>query len=97
MYCTTFMQNFLNQFLLAILSIVVFNWSWLGLPLKISILYVYVFLLQVTELHGHGKILNPNEVAVLGPDGTVTDTIKTKNIVIATGSEVTPFPGIEVR
>ncbi|NEU34948.1 FAD-dependent oxidoreductase, partial [bacterium LRH843] len=36
-----------------------------------------------------------NEVTALKSDGS-TEVIKTKNILIATGSEVTPFPGIEV-
>ncbi|XP_069987657.1 dihydrolipoyl dehydrogenase, mitochondrial [Penaeus vannamei] len=44
---------------------------------------------------GHGKITGPNEVTVLKEDGS-NDTVKTKNILIATGSEVTPFPGIPV-
>ena len=51
---------------------------------------------KVTHLDGHGKITGANEVSVLGSDGTVQDVIQTKNIMIATGSEVTPFPGIEV-
>jgi len=51
---------------------------------------------KVTHLEGHGKITGPNQVSVLGPDGGVTEVVNTKNIMIATGSEVTPFPGIEV-
>ncbi|XP_071806615.1 dihydrolipoyl dehydrogenase, mitochondrial-like [Asterias amurensis] len=51
---------------------------------------------KVTRLEGHGKITTPNEVAVLHPDGKVKEVIKTKNILIATGSEVTPFPGLEI-
>lgn len=42
---------------------------------------------------GHGKIMSSNEVAVLDADGNATETVKAKNILIATGSEVTPFPG----
>merc|ERR1712112_54457 len=34
--------------------------------------------------------------SVLGPDGSVTEVVNTKNIMIATGSEVTPFPGVPV-
>lgn len=34
-------------------------------------------------------------MSVTKSDGSI-DTIKTKNILIATGSEVTPFPGIEI-
>ncbi len=51
---------------------------------------------KVGHLEGHGKITGPNEVSVLDPSGNVVDTVKTKNVMIATGSEVTPFPGIEV-
>ncbi|KAL7643889.1 UNVERIFIED_CONTAM: hypothetical protein RMT77_005898 [Armadillidium vulgare] len=51
---------------------------------------------KVKPLKGHGKITGPNEVSVLGEDGNVVDTVRTKNILIATGSEVTPFPGIEI-
>jgi len=51
---------------------------------------------KVSHLEGHGKITGPNQVSVLGPDGAVTEVVNTKNIMIATGSEVTPFPGIEV-
>ena len=32
----------------------------------------------------------------MGADGEVTEVVNTKNIMVATGSEVTPFPGIEV-
>merc|ERR1712212_1246296 len=51
---------------------------------------------KVTHLEGHGKITGPNQVSVVGPNGDVTEVVNTKNILIATGSEVSPFPGIEV-
>lgn len=51
---------------------------------------------KVQHLEGHGKITGQNEVSVLAPDGSVSDVVKAKNIMIATGSEVTPFPGIEI-
>jgi len=51
---------------------------------------------KVTHLEGHGKITGPNQVSVIGPDGNVAEVVNTKNIMIATGSEVTPFPGITV-
>merc|ERR1712240_977288 len=51
---------------------------------------------KITHLEGHGTITGPNQVSVLGPNGDVTEVVNTKNIMIATGSEVTPFPGIEV-
>jgi dihydrolipoamide dehydrogenase len=44
---------------------------------------------------GWGSIKSANEVEVKAKDGT-SRIISTKNILIATGSEVTPFPGIEV-
>lgn len=51
---------------------------------------------KITGLKGHGKITGTNEVSVLNEDGSVADTVKTKSILIATGSEVTPFPGITI-
>ncbi|CAK9815298.1 Dihydrolipoyl dehydrogenase, mitochondrial [Anthophora quadrimaculata] len=51
---------------------------------------------KVEWVKGHGKITGPNQVTALGPDGSVVNTINTKNIIIATGSEVSPFPGIEI-
>jgi len=50
---------------------------------------------KVTHLSGHGKITGPNEVTVLRADGS-SEKVSAKNILIATGSEVTPFPGIPV-
>lgn len=50
---------------------------------------------KVTHIKGHGKITGTNEVTALKPDGS-SEKVNTKNILIATGSEVTPFPGIEV-
>lgn len=41
-----------------------------------------------------GSIAAPNKVEVKGEKGV--ETINTKNIIIATGSEVTPFPGVTV-
>ena len=51
---------------------------------------------QVTHVQGHGTITSPHEVTV-HQSGGGKQVLKTKNILIATGSEVTPFPGIEVR
>lgn len=51
---------------------------------------------KVEWVKGYGKITNPNQVTALGPDGSVVSTINTKNIIVATGSVVTPFPGIEI-
>lgn len=50
---------------------------------------------KITLINGHGKITDKNQVTAIKPDGS-TETVNTKNILIATGSEVTPFPGIEV-
>lgn len=46
----------------------------------------------ITSVKGHGTLAGPNKVIATKPDGT-TDEINTKYILIATGSEVTPFPG----
>lgn len=51
---------------------------------------------KVTHVSGFGKISGPNEVTVIKSDGS-EEKISTKNILIATGSEVTPFPGIEIN
>ena len=53
------------------------------------------FYLKVTRIDGFGKITGPNEVTVKKTDGS-EEKISAKNILIATGSEVTPFPGLEV-
>ncbi|XP_041935075.1 dihydrolipoyl dehydrogenase, mitochondrial-like [Alosa sapidissima] len=50
---------------------------------------------KVTHVNGLGTITGPNEVTATGSDGS-KHVINTKHILIATGSEVTPFPGIEV-
>ncbi|XP_066992685.1 dihydrolipoyl dehydrogenase, mitochondrial [Anabrus simplex] len=50
---------------------------------------------KVTLINAHGKITGTNEVTALKADGS-KEVVKTKNIMIATGSEVTPFPGIEI-
>ena len=35
-------------------------------------------------------------MSVLSSDGSVSDVVRTKHIMIATGSEVTPFPGVTI-
>jgi dihydrolipoamide dehydrogenase len=50
---------------------------------------------KVTLISGHGKITGVNQVTALKTDGS-SEVVNTKNILIATGSEVTPFPGIDV-
>jgi len=44
---------------------------------------------------GHGRIKGEGEVEIALSDGT-SETVSTKNIVIATGSEVMPLPGVEI-
>jgi len=44
---------------------------------------------------GDARIINPGQVLVTRPDGT-TRTLMAKNIVIATGSDVAPLPGVTV-
>nr|XP_039268250.1 dihydrolipoyl dehydrogenase, mitochondrial-like [Styela clava] len=50
---------------------------------------------KVTHVRGHGMIKSPTQVIATNEEGN-SEVINTKNILIATGSEVTPFPGIEV-
>lgn len=52
--------------------------------------------MQVTGIRGHGTISAPGKVTVNKEDGS-QETLEAKNILIAAGSEVTPFPGIDVR
>ena len=49
---------------------------------------------KVTVLTGIGRIEGPGKVAVKGEGGE--QVLLTKNIVIATGSEPTPLPGVEI-
>ena len=49
----------------------------------------------VDYIKGTGTFKTANEVAVAGLDGS-DSTLKSKNFIIATGSEVTPIPGIEI-
>ncbi|KAK9448131.1 uncharacterized protein V1518DRAFT_438619 [Limtongia smithiae] len=51
---------------------------------------------KVDYYKGTGKILGPNEIEVTGNPGEPSAVLKAKNIIIATGSEPTPFPGITV-
>jgi dihydrolipoamide dehydrogenase len=51
---------------------------------------------KVQHVQGHGKMKSANVVEVLDKNGKVTDTIETKNIILATGARPRMFPGIEV-
>jgi dihydrolipoamide dehydrogenase len=49
---------------------------------------------KVTVFNGYGRLQLPGRVEVTG-EGGKTETIQTKNIIIATGSVVRPIPGFE--
>jgi dihydrolipoamide dehydrogenase len=51
---------------------------------------------KIASYNGAGRIEAPGSVAVLGDDGAVKETLSAKNILIATGSEVTPLPGVTI-
>jgi dihydrolipoamide dehydrogenase len=51
---------------------------------------------KITAFQGTGRIEKAGSVVVLGDDGAVKDTLAAKNILIASGSEVTPLPGVAV-
>ena len=50
---------------------------------------------KITPYHGTGKILAAGKVEVTSADGKA-EVIETKNIVIATGSDVAKLPGIDI-
>jgi len=50
---------------------------------------------KVDAFIGHGKIVAPGKIEVKGADGK-TQTVETKTIVIATGSDVARLKGIEI-
>jgi dihydrolipoamide dehydrogenase len=50
---------------------------------------------KVTHAPGVGSIKSANEVEVTAADGSVS-TIKTKNILIATGSDIVSLPFLKV-
>ncbi|MCC6921429.1 MAG: dihydrolipoyl dehydrogenase [Alphaproteobacteria bacterium] len=50
---------------------------------------------KVDPYFGTGRIVSAGKVEVTGADGK-TEILETKNIVIATGSEVTPLPGVTI-
>src|SRR4029453_18111620 len=51
---------------------------------------------KITTVTGTGRIDAAGVVAVLGDDGGVKETLSTRNILIASGSESTPLPGVTV-
>jgi dihydrolipoamide dehydrogenase len=50
---------------------------------------------KIEAFHGTGRIAAPGKVEVKAADGK-TQTLETKNIVIATGSDVARLPGIDI-
>ncbi|MDJ1157364.1 dihydrolipoyl dehydrogenase [Chelatococcus sp. SYSU_G07232] len=50
---------------------------------------------KIDAFNGTGRIAAPGTVEVKAEDGSVT-TLETKNIVIATGSDVAPLPGVTI-
>src|SRR5579863_5416949 len=50
---------------------------------------------KIEAFHGTGRIAAPGQVEVKGADGK-TQLLETKNIVIATGSDVARLPGIDI-
>jgi dihydrolipoamide dehydrogenase len=50
---------------------------------------------KIDAVHGQGRIAAPGRVEVKAPDGK-TQTLETKNIVIATGSDVARLKGIDI-
>lgn len=51
--------------------------------------------MQVTYAKGWGSFKSPTEVEVAGLDGN-NQTISTKNVIIAAGSEVINLPGVTI-
>ncbi|KAL3082196.1 hypothetical protein niasHT_037834 [Heterodera trifolii] len=51
---------------------------------------------KVTHLSGVGTISGPNKVSVTKSGSNDVMEVNAKNILIASGSEVTPFPGIDI-
>jgi dihydrolipoamide dehydrogenase len=49
---------------------------------------------KVDWLRGKGRLVSATEVAVEGDGGT--ETVGARNVIIATGSDVTPLPGLEI-
>jgi dihydrolipoamide dehydrogenase len=50
---------------------------------------------KIDSVHGMGTIVAPGKIEVKAADGK-TQTLETKNIVIATGSAVAPLRGVEI-
>jgi len=51
---------------------------------------------KVEHVTGFGRIKAKGKVEVLDDKGKVAQTLKTKNVLVATGSEVATLPGVEI-
>jgi dihydrolipoamide dehydrogenase len=51
---------------------------------------------KIASFTGTGRIEAAGSVAVVSDDGAVKETLATRNILIASGSEVTPLPGVAI-
>jgi len=51
---------------------------------------------KIASFRGAGRIEAAGSVAVVGEDGAVKETLAARNILIASGSEVTPLPGVTI-
>src|SRR5215475_1639343 len=51
---------------------------------------------KIMSFQGTGRIEAAGTVAVLGDDGAPKEALTTKSILIASGSEVTPLPGVTI-
>ena len=56
---------------------------------------MYSMSMQVSYVKGWGAFKSANEIEVALLDGG-SQTVSGKNIIISTGSEVTPLPGIPI-
>jgi dihydrolipoamide dehydrogenase len=51
---------------------------------------------KIASFQGAGRIEKAGSVAVAGEDGAVREMLAARNILIASGSEVTPLPGVTI-
>jgi dihydrolipoamide dehydrogenase len=51
---------------------------------------------KIATFQGSGRIDKAGAVSVLGDDGALKDTLAARNILIASGSEVMPLPGVTI-
>ncbi|UYN95746.1 MAG: dihydrolipoyl dehydrogenase [Enhydrobacter sp.] len=51
---------------------------------------------KIASYRGIGRIEAVDSVAVVSDDGAVTEMLSAKNVLIASGSEVTPLPGVAI-